>query len=70
MAAPIQKFKKGQVEVAVWEREYNGAKFRSVSVSSSYKDKKTGEWKTKTGFDIKEIDDLVELLIQAKEFCK
>lgn len=68
MAGPIQKFKKGQIEVAVWERDLNGSKLLSISVQSSYKDKTTGEWKKKSGFDAKEIADLIALIQEAQAF--
>jgi hypothetical protein len=70
MAAPIKTFKDGGTEVAIWEREYAGGTFNTVSMSRSYKDKKTDEWKRSSSFSESQLEKLIPLLREAQDFMK
>lgn len=65
--SPIKKLKHGQIEVAIWQGEYDGKPTYSISAQKSYKPKE-GDWKTTTFFDDKEALILANLLRRASDF--
>ena len=68
---PIQKFKAGGVQAAIWnnEAEKDGEKteFQSVTLQRIYKDK-AGEWKTAASFKATDLPKAMVVLGKAYEF--
>ena len=47
---PAAKFKHGGVEVAVWPNQAENGTMYNTTITNSYKDEKSGEWKTTGSF--------------------
>ena len=54
MAKPIKNIKYGQIELAIWQGEYNGKPTYSYSFQKSYK-AQDGTWKQTNFFNDKEL---------------
>jgi len=64
---PIRKFKTGLsfgVAVSVWKND----KGHSVTITKSYKDKQTGEWKESSGYFREDLAAIALLMPQAIAF--
>lgn len=59
---PVQTFKNRGIQIAVWPSK-NGS--YTYSITKSYKDKQSGEWKETKSFFKEEAENLIELLKQA-----
>ena len=62
---PVAKFKHGGVEVAVWSNPGDNGPMYNTSISNSYKDEKTGDWKPTTSFSPTDLLVVGELASQA-----
>jgi len=58
---PMKSFKQGGLEVAIWK---NGDMY-NTTISNSYKDDKTGEWKETKSFSPTDLAVLSQLSSQA-----
>ena len=47
---PIAKFKHGGVEVAVWPNQGENGTMYNTTITNSYKEEKSGEWKQTSSF--------------------
>lgn len=64
---PIEKFRFGSIEVAVWENQQKNGKSRSISIQKSYRDK-NNDWQTTNSFFENEIEILISLINKAQKF--
>ena len=68
---PIQKFKAGGIQAAIWsnEAEVNGEKFdvKSITLQRTYKDKE-GEWKSTGSLKAGDLPKAMVVLGKAYEF--
>lgn len=65
---PIEKFRSGTIEVAVWENKKDDKVWHSISHKKGYKDSELGEWKDTTNYSVFDIPVLVMLMNKAYEF--
>lgn len=67
---PLEKFRSGSIEVAVWENtSKDGNKWYSISHKRGYKDA-DGNWKDSFNYNENDIPVLSLLLDKAYEFVK
>lgn len=70
---PEQKFQAGGISASVWKNEniVNGEPrtMHSVTLQKRYKDK-SGEWKTSTSFNDRDLPNAVVVLTKAYEHLK
>jgi CRISPR/Cas system-associated endonuclease Cas1 len=66
MAKPIKTIKYGQVELAVWQGEFDGKPTYSYSFQKSYKTK-DGQWKQTNFFNDKELLQVGMLIVNATQ---
>ena len=62
---PVAKFKHGGIEVTVWPNQGENGTIYNSTISNSYKDDKSGEWKTTTSFSPTDLLVVGELSRQA-----
>jgi len=63
---PVAKFKHGGVELSVWPNQTaEGGTMYNTTISNSYKDDKSGEWKTTSSFSPTDLLVVGELGRQA-----
>lgn len=71
MAGPVKQFRAGTVSLAVWENIYKGKDgevvTQSYTLSKSYKDPKTGDWKNSNSLKSSELIFAIMTLQQALE---
>jgi hypothetical protein len=63
MNSPIKVYKKGRVQLAIWQGEFDGKVTYSYSVKKNYFDQKTQSWKDSVYFSMTDLAD-VSFLIQ------
>ena len=63
---PVAKFKHGGIELSVWPNQTaDGGTMFNTTISNSYKDEKSGEWKTTSSFSATDLLVVGELGRQA-----
>ena len=62
---PVARFKHGGVELSVWPNATEGGTMYNTTISNSYKDDKSGEWKETSSFSPTELLVVGELARQA-----
>ena len=62
---PVATFKQGTVEVAVWPNQTEKGTMYNTTISNSYLDDKSGEWKETTSFSPADLAVLGMLSAQA-----
>lgn len=63
---PVAKFKHGGIELTIWPNQTaDGGTMYNTSISNSYKDEKSGEWKTSASFSPTDLLVVGELGRQA-----
>jgi hypothetical protein len=63
---PVAKFKHGGIELSVWPNQTaEGGTMYNTTISNSYKDDKTGDWKTTGSFSPTDLLVVGELARQA-----
>jgi len=66
------RFKAGQVEATIWRNSYDGEKGKfdsySVTLSKSYHDDKSGEWKKTGSLSVNDVPKAVVALQKAFEY--
>ncbi len=62
---PVAKFKHGGVELAVWSNPGENGTMYNTTISNSYKDDKSGEWKTTASFSPTDLLVVGELAREA-----
>jgi hypothetical protein len=62
---PVAKFKHGGIEVAVWPNQTENGTMYNTTISNSYKDDKSGEWKETKSFSPTDLLVVGELSRQA-----
>lgn len=61
---PVQKFKQGLVQVAVWQNESRNGDFYSLTFQRSYTDAQ-GAWHNATSFPLSALYDLMLATVRA-----
>ena len=61
---PVQKFKEGLVQVAVWQNESRNGDFYSITLQRSYTDAE-GAWHNATSFPLSALYDLMLASVRA-----
>ena len=61
---PVQKFKQGLVQVAVWQNESRNGDFYSLTFQRSYTDAE-GAWHNATSFPLSALYDLMLATVRA-----
>jgi hypothetical protein len=64
-ARPVAKFKHGGIDVTVWPNQTENGTMYNTTISNSYKDDKSGEWKTTASFSPSDLLVVAELSRQA-----
>jgi hypothetical protein len=64
-ARPIASFRHGGVEMNIWKNQTANGDIYNTTVTNSYKDHKTGEWKETTSYSPEELAVLIQLSTQA-----
>jgi hypothetical protein len=64
-ARPVASFKQGGVEVSVWRNHTDKGDMFNTTISNSYKDDASGEWKAATSFSPTDLAVLAQLSAQA-----
>jgi hypothetical protein len=64
---PKEKFRIGNIEVAVWENVQKDSPSLSISIQKSYRDQ-NGDFKTTNCYFKNEIEVLVSLIKQAQKY--
>jgi hypothetical protein len=63
---PVAKFKHGGIELSVWANQTaEGATMYNTTIGNSYKDEKSGEWKTSASYSPTDLLVVGELGRQA-----
>ena len=62
---PVAKFRHGGIELAVWPNQGEGGTMYNTTITNSYKDDKSGEWKTTSSFSPTDLLVVGELARQA-----
>ena len=62
---PVAKFKHGGIEVTVWPNETETGTMYKTTISNSYKDEQSGEWKATSSFSPTDLLVVGELARQA-----
>jgi hypothetical protein len=62
---PVAKFKYGSIAVDVWPNQTENGIIYNTTISNSYKDDKSGEWKTTHSFSPTDLLVVGELARQA-----
>jgi hypothetical protein len=62
---PVAKFRHGGIELAVWPNQTEGGTMFNTTISNSYKDDKTGEWKATASFSPTDLLVVGELAREA-----
>ena len=62
---PVAKFKHGGIELAVWSNAGENGTMYNTSISNSYKDEQSGEWKATPSFSPTDLLVVGQLASQA-----
>ena len=62
---PVANFKHGGIEVTVWPNQTENGTMYNTTISNSYKDEKSGEWKPTSSFSPTDLLIVGELSRQA-----
>jgi hypothetical protein len=62
---PVAKFKHGGIELSVWANHTDTGTMYNSTISNSYKDEQSGEWKTATSYSPNDLLVVAELSRQA-----
>jgi hypothetical protein len=62
---PVAEFRHGGIKLAVWPNQGENGTNYNTTISNSYKDEATGEWKTTTSFSATDLVVVGELASQA-----
>jgi hypothetical protein len=62
---PVAKFKHGGIELSVWPNQTESGTMYNTTITNSYKDDKTGEWKTTSSFSQTDLLVVGELAREA-----
>lgn len=62
---PAAKLKHGGIEVTVWPNQTENGTMYNTTISNSYKDEKSGEWKPTSSFSPTDLLVVAELSRQA-----
>ena len=62
---PVAKFKHGSIELAVWPNQTESGTLYNTTITNSYKDEKTGEWKPASSFSPTDLLVVGELAREA-----
>jgi hypothetical protein len=62
---PAAKFKHGGIEVTVWPNQTENGTMYNTTISNSYKDEKSGDWKETKSFSPTDLLVVAELSRQA-----
>jgi hypothetical protein len=62
---PVAKFKHGGIELSVWPNQTENGTMYNTTISNSYKDDKSGEWKTTSSFSPTDLLVVGELAREA-----
>jgi hypothetical protein len=62
---PVASFRQGGVEVNVWKNETANGEMFNTTITNSYRDHKTGEWRETGSYSPEELAILVQLSTQA-----
>ena len=62
---PAAKFKHGGIEMTVWPNQTESGTMFNTTISNSYKDDKSGEWKPTSSFSPTDLLVVAELSRQA-----
>ncbi len=65
---PIKKLRIGAVQADIWAQAAESGEFLTVSFSRSYK--KGEEWKTGHSYQAHELEALVDVALDAKDFIR
>jgi len=63
---PLENFRSGAVQAAVWSNETSAGSFLSVTLSRSYK--KGDDWKSIDSFRARDLLDLRRVVTSAEQF--
>lgn len=55
---PIKTFKKGKMQLSIWQGEFDGKPTNSFSIKKSYYDKQSGQWKDTVYFSLTDLADI------------
>jgi hypothetical protein len=67
MSKPLQTFKDGGTQIALWQSEKG---YFTFTVGKSYFDKNTNTWKKSASFFPNEVDKVINVLNSLKQFCR
>jgi hypothetical protein len=62
---PVAKFRHGGIELAVWSNPGESGTMYNTTISNSYKDEQSGEWKTASSFSPTDLLVVGELAREA-----
>ena len=62
---PVAKFKHGGIELSVWPNQTESGTMYNTTITNSYKDDKSGEWKQTSSFSPTDLLVVGELSRQA-----
>lgn len=62
---PVAKFKHGGIELSVWPNQTESGTMYNTTISNSYKDEKSGEWKATASFSPTDLLVVAELSREA-----
>jgi hypothetical protein len=62
---PVAKFKHGGIELSVWPNQAESGTMYNTTITNSYKDDKSGDWKTSASFSPTDLLVVGELARQA-----
>lgn len=65
---PAFESRLGQIKVTVWANKKDGKLLYSTSITKSYKDKETGDWKESSSYSRDDLPKIQELTRQAYVF--
>ncbi len=65
---PIKKYRHGRVSCAIWQNEHEGEPFFTCSLTGSYKDKTTGEWRDSHTFSLYDLFAVLRCVCDAAAF--
>ena len=66
---PIAKFRHGWITASIWEQQSPSGPFLTVTFSRSYKDK-FDQWQNGYSYQAHEIESLINVAIDAKEWMR
>jgi len=62
---PVAKFRHGGIELAAWPNQTQNGTMYNTTISNSYRDEASGEWKNTNSFSVTALLVVVELARQA-----